>query len=155
MVRFNTRFPHIHDEHFEDYSAIVVSHLETAYTLVRIRTLQCQQREQIYSKTTLHTPENERHLGWVWLASGQIGLSANLQSPHHESYRVVKRESLVNYKVEVPNASLAGRTKAKYTVHVLRMKAFFFRVQETPARAPSPPLAQSAETVSPSTMEYC
>lgn len=111
MVRFNTRFPHTHDEHFEDYSAIVVSHLETACTLVRIRTLQCQQREQIYSKTTLQTPENERHLGWVWFASGQIGLSANLQSPHHESYRVVKRESLVNYKVEVPNALLPDEPK--------------------------------------------
>lgn len=57
--------------------------------------------------------------------------------------------------MEIPDSPLGGRIERKDTVHVLRMKRFHSRVEETPPQAASHSPAATAKTASPSTGEQC
>lgn len=70
-------------------------------------------------------------------------------------YRMVKRVFAVDNSVEHLDSPFDGRNKPKDTVHVLRMKRFYSRVEETAAQAASSFSSQLANSTAPPTGELC
>ena len=121
----DTLFPFQPDDTQDDYVKQLITRVEEARQLARIRTLDAQEKDrQRYNDKHRPVVYSPGDLVWIFTPVRKVGLSEKLLKRYFGPYRVIRRLSDVTYEVEDYEPS-SKRQKRRDIVHVLRMKPYY------------------------------
>lgn len=121
----DTLFPFQPDDTQDDYVKQLITRVEEARQLARIRTLAAQEKDrQRYDDKHRPVAYSPGDLVWIFTPVRKVGLSEKLLKRYFGPYRVIRRLSDVTYEVEDYEPS-SKRQKRRDIVHVLRMKPYY------------------------------